>query len=39
LDDLTLADVERALGVPVVPVNQDGFDLCDAIFEIRKGGL
>jgi putative radical SAM enzyme (TIGR03279 family) len=39
LDDLTLADVERELGVEVVPVEQDGFDLCDAIFEIRKGGL
>ncbi|NCB64225.1 MAG: DUF512 domain-containing protein [Clostridia bacterium] len=37
LDDLTLADVERELRVKVIPVNQDGFDLCDAIFE-RKGG-
>ncbi|NLF35109.1 MAG: DUF512 domain-containing protein [Clostridiales bacterium] len=33
LDDVTLADVERALAVRVVPVNQDGFDLCDAVFE------
>ena len=32
LDDVTLAQVEEALGVPVQPVNQDGFDLCDAIF-------
>lgn len=37
LDDVTLADVERELQVKVIPVNQDGFDLCDAIFE-RKGG-
>lgn len=39
LDDVTLADVERELRVEVVTVNQDGFDLCDAIFEIREGGL
>lgn len=32
LDDVTLAEVEQALGVKVIPVNQDGFDLCDAIF-------
>lgn len=32
LDDVTLVQVEEALGVPVTPVNQDGFDLCDAIF-------
>lgn len=32
LDDVTIAQVEQALGVPVTPVNQDGFDLCDAIF-------
>lgn len=32
LDDVTIAQVEEALGVPVTPVNQDGFDLCDAIF-------
>lgn len=32
LDDMTLAQVSEALGVPVQPVNQDGFDLCDAIF-------
>ena len=31
LDDLTTADVERALGVPVVPVPQDGYELLDAI--------
>ena len=39
LDDVTLADVARELNVEVVTVNQDGFDLCDAIFEIREGGL
>lgn len=33
LDDVTLAQVEAELGVSVQPVNQDGFDLCDAIFE------
>ena len=33
LDDVTLAQVSERLGVPVTPVNQDGFDLCDAIFE------
>ena len=38
LDDVTLADVRRELGVEVVPVNQDGFDLCDAIFEWNEGG-
>ena len=31
LDDVTTADVERALGVPVVPVPQDGYELLDAI--------
>ena len=34
LDDVTVADVERELGVRVRKVNQDGFDLCDAIFDI-----
>ncbi|MFR3077041.1 MAG: hypothetical protein ACLTNE_01620 [Intestinimonas butyriciproducens] len=38
MDDVTLADVERELGVKVTPVNQDGFDLCDAIFEYHEGG-
>ena len=36
LDDVTIADVENALGVPVVPVNQDGFDLCDTIFQRKN---
>ena len=35
---LTVEDVERELGVKVTPVNQDGFDLCDAIFEYHEGG-
>lgn len=39
LDDITLDDVARELNVEVIPVEQDGFDLCDAIFEIREGGL
>ena len=37
LDDVSLADVERELAVKVCPVNQDGFDLCDLIFE--EGGV
>ncbi|MEG1858364.1 MAG: DUF512 domain-containing protein [Pseudoflavonifractor sp.] len=32
LDDVTRAEVEQALGVPVVPVNQDGFELWEKIF-------
>lgn len=39
LDDITLDDVARELNVEVIPVEQDGFDLCDAIFDIREGGL
>ena len=31
LDDVTLDDVERELGVPVVPVTQDGYELLDAM--------
>ena len=31
LDDVSLDDVERELGVPVIPVAQDGFDLLDAV--------
>ena len=31
LDDVTTDDVERELGVPVVPVPQDGYELLDAI--------
>lgn len=33
LDDLHVADVERALGVPVTVVEQDGFDLLDAMLD------
>ncbi|MEG2455858.1 MAG: DUF512 domain-containing protein, partial [Oscillospiraceae bacterium] len=33
LDDVTLPQVEEALGVRVVTVEQDGYELCDAIFE------
>lgn len=39
LDDVTLSEVAEELNVEVIPVNQDGFDLCDAIFDIRDGGL
>jgi putative radical SAM enzyme (TIGR03279 family) len=38
LDDVTLAEVEEALGVPVVPVEQDGGALADAIFEWEQSG-
>lgn len=31
LDDLTVPDVENALGVPVLSVDNDGFELLDAI--------
>ena len=31
MDDVSLDDVERELGVPVIPVAQDGFDLLDAV--------
>jgi len=31
LDDLRVGDVERELGVPVTVVDQDGFDLLDAV--------
>ena len=31
LDDLHVGDVEEALGVPVTVVEQDGFDLLDAM--------
>ena len=32
LDDMGLDELEAALGVPVVPVEQDGFALFEAIF-------
>ena len=31
LDDVTLAEASEALGVPVIPVEQDGFALWDAM--------
>lgn len=34
LDDVTIEEVERALGVPVVAVQQDGFELFEAIFHM-----
>ena len=35
LDDVTLDDVERELGVPVIPVAQDGYELLDAMCGIQ----
>lgn len=32
LDDVSLETVSQQLGVPVIPVNQDGFDLFEAVF-------
>ena len=34
LDDVTLEEASAALGVPIYPIRQDGFDLCDAMFGI-----
>ncbi len=34
LDDVTLDQVSKELGVPVIPVEQDGFALCDTAFEL-----
>lgn len=34
LDDVTLAQASEALGLPIYPVEADGFDLCDAMFGI-----
>ncbi len=35
LDDVTLDDVERELGVPAVPVAQDGYELLDAMLGVE----
>ena len=35
LDDVSLDDVERELGLPVIPVAQDGYELLDAICGIQ----
>ena len=32
LDDVTIQQVEQELGVPLIFVSQDGFQLCDAVF-------
>ena len=34
LDDVTLAQASEALGVPIYPMEQDGFGLCDAVLGI-----
>ena len=31
LDDVTLEEASRELGVPIYPVEQDGFALCGAV--------
>ena len=36
LDDVTIQEVEEALGVPLTFVPQDGFALCDAIFGLDE---
>ena len=33
LDDLRVSDVEKALGIPITVVEQDGFDLLDALLD------
>ena len=38
LDDVHVSDVERELGLPVRVVNQDGFDLLDAMLGRRAAG-
>ena len=32
LDDVTIEEASAALGVPIYPVESDGFALCDAMF-------
>ena len=36
LDDVTLDDAQRELGVTVIPVAQDGYELCDAMFGVHQ---
>ena len=36
LDDVTIQQVEDALGVPITFVPQDGFELCDAMFDLNQ---
>ncbi len=36
LDDVTVEDVEARLGVPIVTVPQDGWELCEAMFNIPR---
>ena len=38
LDDVRVSGVERELGVPVTVVDQDGFDLLDAMLGRKAGG-
>ena len=32
LENVTLEEASAVLGVPIYPISQDGFDLCDAMF-------
>ncbi len=34
LDDMTVEELSQGLGVPVIPVEQDGFDLFETIFGV-----
>ncbi len=36
LDDVTLEQASAELGVPVYPVEADGFALCDAVFGVLQ---
>ncbi|MDO5444305.1 MAG: DUF512 domain-containing protein [Eubacteriales bacterium] len=37
LDDVSLAEASARLGVPVIPVEQDGFELLDAMLGLNDG--
>lgn len=36
LDDVTLEEAARELGVPIYPVGEDGFALCDAMLGVLQ---
>ena len=38
LDDVSVEDLERELGVPVIPVNNDGYELLEAVLGSDKIG-
>ena len=37
LDDMTVEELSQGLGVPVIPVEQDGYELLDAMCGISSG--